>query len=1350
MRLLGAALALVACPGWVWAWPFSGESNPIDLTPIPVNNYFAGESGIFSLIGPGTQQITAIGGVVVQQNAQGAVIGPLSGATVAISGGGSVQTDGQGRFQFSALSAGTKTLTVSRTGYYSVQRTVQLSAGESRSEIFQLLAQGAGSGPLAYGFNSPKGKHFLEGLPGSVGCEVTVAWNGTPGTVQFTLGGTKYPATVTDLGGGLAKATGAVPIPTTLLAHTPLGVEVSNGQGVKTLTQPGVHFYPMPPVAGKWLGLQRVWQEESHVYAHRPPEVAVTFWDVEIPSGVLNTHAAAVFQDEFEFDPVAGTLKGGRSGGSKFSLTLEFSGVENIGEGQVMFSSDIDVAFRGAEPPVETPGWELTAQGKAGVGAPVVYVVDIVFPPAAPAVHQAAALPVVGDVLKAARLRLFLIGGLGVSGVYEGGYAGSCWLDTTRLSLSGTLGVEAQALVEFMGCEAGVYAGGTGTPSIDVCPDYAFNGVTLRAYVGVFADVKLFEFSKEVGAEITLGKSGQAAMRAAALLDPNAGEIIWRPIGTNMLQWGEANKVTQPGSIPILSRGGPVPADGPLPEPSESGSVTSVLVTNVGKASSPAILAKTNQTVVLFALHDPAKPWYAATDIGVLRQTNGGAWSLSRIVDDQKAEFTPSITASGASAALAAWVRVEGDISSVTNPAQIGPFTEIVAAWNNLNSGAWTPPLQITANNLVDRDPLAVVFGGTQGVLWIQNEAGDNLGNTNNGDRVMFSSWWGAGWDTPEVLWTAKKGVLDLAFVADGGGSAQVVFAVDEDGDAETRTDRELYRLLNTNGVWQAAVRLTTNAVEDAIPELVAPGGQPLCIWRTNTTLVYSKLGTWNPKPVFAEYTLANEAPTLDATTMSGGAAAVYAVQGTNGIDMVGSFYDASLDRWSLPRQLTEDSNAETAFALGFDGSQLAVAHLSTMTVRTNVQVELNSQLVTITNAPTPGRTDLCLLRHTLGYDMAVVPGSLLLDPVNAAPGSNTTITVTIQNNGDLPVSGIEVVFYDGDPAQGGLQIGSPVIISGVLMGGATTNITINWTVPADLLPHQIYVVVDPSLSVDDRDRANNGVSVTTARADLVLESCRNSEVSTTNALLIARLANSGLAIAPASQISWRLGAANGPEIGRSSVDEMPPGQVSEIGFLWDTSALQRSGGFAVVFAVADAGGVVSEADESNNQKSQSVLINALWPPRITSCEALGGGQVRLVFRAGGLPVSAFTVEGTDSLGAASSWQPETDALITELGLDEYEAIVPATGPTRFYRLHWIPRLLGLEVLPGATVRLLFDPTGMPQSGYVLESSATANAAGVWETETTATITRRADGFYEAQVPVRSGTRFYRLKGNMP
>ena len=110
---------------------------------------------------------------------------------------------------------------------------------------------------------------------------------------------------------------------------------------------------------------------------------------------------------------------------------------------------------------------------------------------------------------------------------------------------------------------------------------------------------------------------------------------------------------------------------------------------------------------------------------------------------------------------------------------------------------------------------------------------------------------------------------------------------------------------------------------------------------------------------MFSEYTLANQAPTLDGVTLPGGAALAYAVQGSNGVDIVASFYDAALDRWSLPRQLTGDEDVESALALAHDGTNVVIAYLKTQTLRTNADVVIAGQTNHLVNVPQPGRTDL-------------------------------------------------------------------------------------------------------------------------------------------------------------------------------------------------------------------------------------------------------------------------------------------------------------------------------------------------------------------------------------------------------
>jgi len=381
-------------------------------------------------------------------------------------------------------------------------------------------------------------------------------------------------------------------------------------------------------------------------------------------------------------------------------------------------------------------------------------------------------------------------------------------------------------------------------------------------------------------------------------------------------------------------------------------------------------------------------------------------------------------------------------------------------------------------------------------------------------------------------------------------------------------------------GVWQPAIRLTNNALTDSLPTLVAPDGSPVCVWDANGTVRYSPLDDWNPKEVYAEYTTANQAASLDAVTMPGGAAIAYTVQTESGVDIFASFYDAALDRWSLPQRLTNDEHAESALSLACDGANLLVAYLKTQTERNDIDIEINGEIHHLENIPQPARTDLCLLRYTLSSDIAV--GSITIEPSNPLPGSAATISASIENRGDIPLANARIAFFDGDPNEGALISGIQVI-SETFIAGAKKNVSVLWDVPADVNAHEIFVVADPCMSVDDRDRSNNTASVTTVLPDLTIESCRSTDVSGNSVALTARVINSGALPSGPFHVSWRLGSADGEEIGISTLESMRPEESYEATYIWNMAGRTFSDEHLQLFAVADAGDDIFEFDETNN-----------------------------------------------------------------------------------------------------------------------------------------------------------------------
>jgi hypothetical protein len=1135
-----------------------------------------------SLGSPSTTTVTIadddgskLNGLVIKLDAQGQAAGPLADATVTISGVGTKTSDINGNFQFANLNPITYTVTVSKAGYYSVTKSVTIKARETKQEFFNLSILTVSESPTAYNVDSPNGKHLIEGMPGSLSFAVEVAWNGSSGSVYFTVAGNRYTATITDLGGGKARATLTLPAPAVVSQCSELTIEVTNGEGKRIYINTGVHFYPVPGIIVPWYRDNIPWT---------PSGLKLTYTDelswgggLALPLGLLSLNYYVGKQQKLDYDLLAGTFSGSRGGFGRFGFSLSTPDKwEALGEVHIDNTETLKISMAGCNSPSITPGWSFSFSGKAGVGMPAVVVLDIFVPGLGTSLSY---LPLIGDV----KLRLYLILGGRTSGEYANGQTSSCYLGATSVNNEVTIGAEAQVVLDAKIAGVGVYVGGSGTPEFQVCPEFEFEAITLRAYIGVFAWAPLFYYKGEWGAEIRFDSGKEAQLLGVANLygqEPGGG---WQPLGTQYLKLGAANRLV---NNRLLIAEGALPTE-------VSGNVAETIVENVTGLASPSIFADDSETLILFSLHDPCKPWYGATDIAAARREGSNLWTLQRIVDDQEAEFSPNITRGEAYKPLATWTRVSGDVSHANGPEDVIPHLEIVASHFDRITGSWSTPIQLTLNSSVDRDPMAIRFGSTEGIIWIQNKADASPGNVTNGDRLMYAEWLGTTWSEPNALWSDQKGIIGFAFTADASGKGHIVFAVDEDGDPNSKTDRELYKLSTMNGVWQSAVRLTNNAVEDTLPVLVAPNGSATCVWDANGTLTYTPLANWNPKAVYTEYTLANQAPCLDGITMPGGAAVAYTVQTESGVDIFASFYDAGLDRWSLPRRLTNDEHAESSLSITCDGANLVIAYLKTQTERNDIDIEIGGEMQHLKNIPQPGRTDLCLLRHTLGNDLAA--SSIIIEPSNPAPVSAATITATIENRGDIPLQGAEVAFYDGNPNNGGAIIGNKQIISETLNAGGTKKLSVIWDIPADANSHELFVVADPCMSIDDRDRSNNTVSTRVVLPDLLIDSCRSTDVSGTTVALTATVLNAGVIPAGAFEISWRLGSANGEQIGTSTLESLGPEESYEVTYIWDMADRIFSDEYIRVFAVADPANVVSEFNENNNLYSMTVVCKTVY-----------------------------------------------------------------------------------------------------------------------------------------------------------
>jgi hypothetical protein len=110
---------------------------------------------------------------------------------------------------------------------------------------------------------------------------------------------------------------------------------------------------------------------------------------------------------------------------------------------------------------------------------------------------------------------------------------------------------------------------------------------------------------------------------------------------------------------------------------------------------------------------------------------------------------------------------------------------------------------------------------------------------------------------------------------------------------------------------------------------------------------------------------------------------------------------------------------------------------------------------------PQSATTDVGFGKSTITFSKA--------DPVEGEP---ITIKASIENKTLVPVDNVKVNFYDGDPKNAGILIGTSQTINS-LAGEETKDISVSWDAK-NAGEHKIYAVIDPANSIQEASKENN------------------------------------------------------------------------------------------------------------------------------------------------------------------------------------------------------------------------------------------------------------------------------------
>jgi hypothetical protein len=652
--------------------------------------------------------------------------------------------------------------------------------------------------------------------------------------------------------------------------------------------------------------------------------------------------------------------------------------------------------------------------------------------------------------------------------------------------------------------------------------------------------------------------------------------VAWQPIPRNYGSGlATGRKALEAGRVPLEA----IPGEQIIPGQ-----------TDIYPYSYPSLINMGSDLLLAWVADDLTKTTNNRTSIEYSRYT-GGQWSnASKIGEDGTADYYPSL-AGITGGAVAAWQDTGTVFGDQATMEEVLAQQEIAVSLFNATTNVWSTPARLTANSYLDRSPLVAASGDKAVAVWIANEQNDMFGSQEKPNAIKYAAFNGTEWSQAATA-TAGVGAILKSALTYRGATATYVFAVDVDGDLSTLTDHELYVIAYDGSTWSAATRLTEDAVQDTNPQLAySANGDQLLVWYKGGNFQMAK-----------NLDMANSATVL-TPGLSSGAADFRLVSGHNGQlfivwpdassrgqDLYLAPYEPTLNVWGKGMKMTDtDSMERTLAAVQTQEGQVAVVYNRVATVMTPRDVEVGGKTVTL-NVPGPGATDLCMSAFALEEDPAVRAKGLTVSPSVITPGASLTFNAVVVNNGLKPAQDIAVDFYYGDPAADGVQIGQRQTIAGPLASGEEAMVSVAWTAPQTPEAKDIYIVVDPALSIEDRDRTNNATHIAVFQPDLAITQAFSQTVGPVKRGLTVSVTNTGLVPAANIPVMIKKDGTAGNLIYEELIDELAPGEKRDVVYEWNPSGLVSTDGYLKIYVEANGARSIAESSYLNNTRTIQVL----------------------------------------------------------------------------------------------------------------------------------------------------------------
>ena len=737
------------------------------------------------------------------------------------------------------------------------------------------------------------------------------------------------------------------------------------------------------------------------------------------------------------------------------------------------------------------------------------------------------------------------------------------------------------------------------------------------------------------------------------------------------------------------------PSFQPLGQPSSvQNPLLYALQTQIFPFSEPSLSASGTNCYAVWLYDNPSRSANNQTML-VFSKFDGTQWSaFSPVADDGTADFHPQLRTFADGSAVVAWENGGTVLSTNATLADITTNLEIATAFYDPVAGAWQPMQKLTANDYLDQSPrIAGPSENNLMLVWVANTNNDFEGSKTNINQLWFTTWNGSAWSAPQTFASVPYPLLKYDVTYDGT-NAYVVMCLDSDNELTNVTAHELFEVAYQNGIWGGLTQLTTNQVPNDNPQMaIDPHGNIVLVWlQGNTLSSVANFNFANQQIVGTNKYSSNLGDFKLANSSGGQLAIVWATPSPQyPSDLYAKVYDPIFAVWGSAKQLTADPETEMETAATFYNTNQLMALYDRVDVAIGDTNQIIQYGTVITNA------DLYVLQYQLTNNLALLQGSLNVNLANPAPGDTVTLSVTAENLGDSGVSNVLVAFYQGDPNNGGTEIGQTNIA--ILMPpGASNVVSIPWTVPATLNPLPVYAVIDPYQQYPQSDLQNEEVNNTFVEPDLAMQSIKWGQITSNLLSITATVINQGTIPSQPATVSFLLGSLTGTNLFSTNIVSLAPGQSVDVNFIWNVPSL---GNGVNLFAVVNPGTNV-DFNPQNNALEMTIQpnitqVNVQFGP-IT---VLPNGSVQVSMT--GLAGQTYLIEVSTDL---VNWSTLTEVTLTN-GVGQFVDSSTNGSGTRFYRAVVLseaqPQLGAPQLSAGGAARV--SVTGLAGQTYIIETS---------------------------------------------